>query len=260
MGETNSTSGYGRARALSISSSRALVLDGLYFARAATLFPVERSFDLAELARLRRRQPARISWVVLFLKAYALVARAHAPLRQAYIRWPWPHLLQSPYSVAMLAINREFQGEDRLCWGRFDEPADQTLLALQQRLNVYLNDPVEQIFKRQVRLSRLPTWLRRPLWWWNLNFAGSMRAKRLGTFSLSTLAGQGALNRAHPTILTSSLTYGPIDASGQCLVTLVCDHRVLDGAVAARALHLLEEVLRGQIADELRAGAVARAA
>jgi hypothetical protein len=198
--------------------------------------------------------------VVLFLKAFAIVAREHAPLRQSYIRWPWPHLLQSPYSVAMLAINREFQGEDRLCWGRFDEPADQPLAALQQRLNVYAGDPVEQIFKRQVRLSRLPTWLRRPLLWWNLNFAGSMRAKRLGTFSLSTLAGQGALNRAHPTFLTSSLTYGPIDADGQCLVTLLCDHRVLDGAVAARALHQLEEVLRGQIAEELQAGAVARAA
>lgn len=260
MGEPNSSSGYGRARALSISSNRALVLDGLYFARAVTLFPVERSFDLAKLARLRERQKTRVSWVVLFMKAYAIAAREHAPLRQAYIRWPWPHLLESPYSVAMLAINRQFEGEDRLCWGRFDEPADQPLVALQDRLNVYASDPVEQIFKRQVRLSRLPGWLRRSLLWWNLNFAGSLRARRLGTFSLSTLAGQGALNRAHPTFLTSSLTYGPIDADGQCLVTLLCDHRVLDGAVAARALHLLEEVLRGQIAAELRAGLIAQAA
>ncbi len=260
MRETTSAQICRRARARAISSNRALVLDGLYFARAVTLFPVERAFDLAELARLRERQVSRISWVVLFIKAYALVAREHAPLRQAYIRWPWPHLLESPNSVAMLAINRQFEGEDRLCWGRFDEPADQPLIAIQERLDRYTSEPVEQIFKRQVRLSRLPGWLRRSLLWWNLNFAGSMRAKRLGTFSLSTLAGQGALNRAHPTFLTSSLTYGPIDADGRCLVTLLCDHRVLDGAVAARALTDLEDVLSGQITAELRAGLVAQAA
>jgi hypothetical protein len=249
-----------KSRWVSISCNRALVLDGLYFARAVTLFPVERQFDLGDVVQLRSAQPMRISWAVLFLKAYAIVAREHAPLRQAYIRWPWPHMLESPHSVAMLAINREFQGEDRLCWGRFDEPADQPLARIQQRLEAYTHESVEQIFKRQVRLSRLPTWLRRTLMWWNLNFAGSKRAMRLGTFSLSTLAGQGALNRAHPTFLTSSLTYGPIDAQGRATVTLLCDHRVLDGTVAARALGELQDVMNGQIAAELRSSLVAKAA
>jgi len=249
-----------KSRSLSISCNRALVLDGLHFARAATLFPVERRFELREVARLRERQPSRISWVVLFLKAYAIVAREHAPLRQAYIRWPWPHLIESSSSVAMLAINREFLGEDRLCWGRFFEPADQPLAAIQERLDRYTLEPVEQIFKRQVRLSRLPAWLRRTLMWWNMNIASSVRAKRFGTFSLSTLAGQGALNRAHPTFLTSSLTYGPIDAEGRATVTLLCDHRVLDGALAARALGDLQDVMNGQIAAELESNVVAKAA
>ena len=260
MGEPSGKRATTRTRSLPISSQRALVLDGLHFARAVMLFPVERSFDLAEVARLRERQPSRVSWVALFLKAFAIVARRHAPLRRAYLRWPWPRFLEAPCSVGMLAINRQQDGEDRLCWGRFDEPAGQSLAALQQRLDHYTHDPVEQVFKRQVFLSRLPTWLRRWILWWNLNFAGSLRARRLGTFSLSTLAGQGALNRAHPTFLTSSLTYGPIDADGMCLVTLLCDHRVLDGAVAARALGELEDVLRGQIADELRASVTLRAA
>ena len=250
----------GRVRSVAVSANRSLVLDGLHFARDVTLFPVERPLDLAEVAGLRSRQRQRISWVVLFLKALAIVAREHAPLRRSYIRWPWPHYLESPYSVAMLAINRQFEGEDRLCWGRFDEPADVPLAALQERLDRYLLEPVDQIFSRQVLLSRWPAWLRRTLLWWNLNFAGSMRAKRLGTFSLSTLAGQGALNRSHPTFLTTSLTYGPIGEDGKCLVTLLCDHRVLDGAVAARALGELEQVLRWQIAEELRAGVVSKAA
>jgi hypothetical protein len=47
------------------------------------------------------------------------------------------------------------------------------------------------------------------------------------------------------------LTYGPISASGKCTVTLLCDHRVLDGVAATRALRSLEAVLAEEIATEL---------
>jgi hypothetical protein len=88
--------------------------------------------------------------------------------------------------------------------------------------------------------------------WCNLNFSRARRSRRLGTFSLSTLAGQQTLNRFHPTLLTTSLTFGPLDESGRVLVTLICDHRILDGALAATALSELQQVLSNAIADELR--------
>ena len=81
-------------RYLPLSCNRALVLDGLHFARQVPLFPVEQQFDLREVSRLRSGQARRISWAVLFLKAYAIVAREHSPLRQAYLRWPWPRLIE----------------------------------------------------------------------------------------------------------------------------------------------------------------------
>jgi hypothetical protein len=98
------------------------------------------------------------------------------------------------------------------------------------------------------------------LWGWTLNVAGGKRHRRVGTFSLSTLAGQGSLNRGHPSILTTSLTYGPLDERGEMVVTLLCDHRVLDGVAAARAVNALREVMCGQIADELRQMQARRAA
>ena len=55
----------------------------------------------------------------------------------------------------------------------------------------------------------------------------------------------------HPSVLTSSLTYGPLDERGCSVVTLLCDHRVLDGVPAAAALADLEETLRGQVCGEL---------
>ena len=216
---------------------------------------------LAEVAELRARAFRRISWTALMLKAYSLVAADCPALRRAYVRWPWPHLVEMPGSVGMVAINRHdaARDEDRLCWGRFIEPQAQTLVGLQESLERYQTAPIEEAFRQQVQLSRLPLLLRRAIWGWNLNSAGPKRARRVGTFSLTTLAGQGACNRSHPTIHTTGLTYGPLDAAGQSLVTLICDHRVLDGVLAAQAIGELEAALNGPIAREL-AGLAARQA
>ena len=189
---------------------------------------------------------------MLFLKANALVAARHSELRRAYAAWPWPHFVEWPASVGMLAVNRPGSGGDRLCWAAFPRPDSRDLVELNQKLRWYQTAPVEVAFARQVRFSKLPRALRRLVWWWNLNMAGAKRASRLGTFSLSSLAGEQALNRGHPTLLTTSLTYGPLDAGGRSVVTLLCDHRVLDGVLAARVLADLEATLQAAICDELQ--------
>ena len=74
------------ARRKPLSSNRDLVLDTLYFAQFVPTFPVEQTFDLAKLARLRKTASVRISWTVLFLKAFALAAKTRPELRQAFGR------------------------------------------------------------------------------------------------------------------------------------------------------------------------------
>jgi hypothetical protein len=249
-----------RSHRLPISINRRLVLDGLKFARRVPLYPIEKLFDLAEVAQLRKSANQRISWATIFVKAYALTAQRHRPLRQAYIPWPWPHLIEESHSTAMVVVNRQYLGEDRICWGKMWMPEKRPLPHLQQALDAYQSEPVDSVFRRQVLLSRFPTPLRRLLYWWNLNFAGSRRAKRLGTFTMSTLAGEGVVNRMHQTFLTTSLTYGPLNENGRSLVTLLCDHRVVDGIVAARALTDLEAALHGPIAAELKTMQSGRAA
>src|SRR5947209_5871481 len=85
---------------------RRLVCDLLHFARQVPLFPLERRCALGQFAELRQGAPTRISWSVLFLKAYSLLAADYPVLRQALLRWPWAHLYQHPFSVAMLAVSR----------------------------------------------------------------------------------------------------------------------------------------------------------
>jgi hypothetical protein len=243
-----------------ISAHRALVLDTIHFARSVPTFPVEQTFLLASLAALRIASPVRISWTVLFLKAMARVAQGSPVLRRTFVPYPWPHVYEHLESVGAVAINRQCDGEDRLCWGRFAGPENVSLVELQESLDRFQREPVERIFRRQVRFSRFPTWIRRLAWQFGLYVDVAKRAKRFGSFSISSLAGQQTLNRFHPSIHTASLTYGPLDERGACLVTLICDHRVLDGAAAAAALHQLQHVLLHEIADELRAMSPARRA
>jgi len=249
-------------RRLWLSRNRALVGDVVHFAHKIPRFAVDRLMPLAEVAALRERAASRISWTALFLKAYAIASDRCRPLRQAFLRWPWRHLVEMPQSVGMVAINRrdEELDEDRLCWGRFIRPAEQSLVELQQALDGYQHEHLGEVFRRQVKHSKLPTALRRLVWWVNLNFVVKNRARRLGTFSISSLAGQGAWNRSHPAIHTTSLTFGPLDDQGRMLVTLLCDHRVLDGALAARVLGDLESALCGPMAAELASLASDRAA
>jgi hypothetical protein len=243
-----------------VTAERALVLDVLHYARRVPLFPVERRFELGDLPVLRRLAPQRISWCALFLKAYGLVAAEHAVLRRMYRRWPWPHFYQHPEVVITIAIHREHNGRPRLCWGRIKNPQRMPLVQIQPQLDYYASAPVEQAFRTQLRLSGLPGALRRAAWRLAVNAYGPKRAKYLGTGAISTLAGQGALNRFHPTLTTTSLNYGPVDGNGRAWVTLLCDHRVSDGYRMAQALSDIEKALVGPVQAELGALATLRRA
>lgn len=234
-----------------LSINRALVLDVLHFARSVPSFAVEREFDLLPLLSLRKAGRRPISWAVLFVKAYATVVMRQPELRQVFVRWPVSHIYESSEAVGSVSVARTYRGEDRLCWGRFQQPDRAPLVNLQSHLEQFQQLPVDEVFRRQVRVSRFPTWLRRIAWHLGLNVCLSRRARRFGNFSVSSLGREGSLNRAHPSIHTSSLTYGPISTSGKCTVTLLCDHRVLDGVAATRALRGLEAVLAEEIVAEL---------
>jgi hypothetical protein len=235
-----------------IPAARNLVLDGLSIAPRHVYFPVERTMALADVAAARSAASPRISWSVVWLKAYAAVCLRLPLLRTVYQRWPWPHFVEADDIAGTLIVNRQDGEYERLCWAIFQSPQQQPLSALQNLLHQFQSDPIEKIYRKQVTFSKMPWPLRRLLWWLQLNFSGKKRTRRFGTFTQSTLAGQGANNGFHQTLLTTSLCFAPIDGQGNALATLICDHRVLDGAVAAEALRLLEEELRGPILEELR--------
>jgi len=249
-----------------LDPQRLLVIDIVRLARHVPTYPVERVMHLAAVEEARRRCAPRIGWAAVFLKAYALVARERPALR-SWIARPLvplvgrPRWATSPVSVASLALSRPREDDtpaadgaldpEAIWWARIREPDALPLPALQAEIGRHAAAAVDEVFARQLELRMLPRLLRRFVLRWNLRSPAAKRPLRLGTFSLSTLAGEGSANRGHPSFLTTSLTYDPLDDAGRMRVTLLADHRLIDGVPASRALAALEATLTGEILDEL---------
>lgn len=240
-----------RGRYFPLSLPRRWIGDLLYYARQVPTVPVERVMDLKPLLELRER--VGISWPALFLKAFGLAAKEHPELRYALLRYPWTRCYEHPRSVASVAIERKYEGEPAVFFGQIQVPEAHNLHQIDGFLQKYKHEPLETFgnFRRLIRMTRLPLLMRRLAWWLTLNWSGEKRAKRLGTFGFSVYSSLGA-SSTHPlSPLSFLLNYGVIDELGRVTVRLVYDHRIVDGAVVARALSTMEAILTGTLLDEL---------
>lgn len=246
-----------RGHRLRLPQSRRLVTDLLNFSRKVPTHPLVRHMRILRLAELQRRRDGgpRVSWPALFLKAYGLLSERRPELRQCFMSWLWPHLYQHPVPIGRLTVSRSYAGQDWVFFAHVPEPNRLGLLDLQREILRFKHAPVESVerFRLQLRFSRLPTPVRRLAWWWTLNISGARRANRFGTFGLTTVSAQGAISVHPPSIPATTLTYGPVDCAGQVRVTIVYDHRLMDGAFVAGCLQELEALLETELADELLA-------
>lgn len=238
---------------LRLSPGRRFIGDLVHFAGQVPSIPVARTMQLGAVADSREAADPRPSWTAVFLKAYGLVAREHAVLRRALVGWPWRRLYEHPHSVAGVAIERDVDDEPIVLGTQIRGPENQPLESLDAELRRSKTVPVSEIgyFRRALLMGKLPRPVRRLLWWMTLNLSGYKRAKRLGTFTLSSFGSLGA-EQLHPiSPLTTLLTFGPVSVAGEVVVKIIYDHRVTDGAEIARCLADLEKTLCGEIRMEL---------
>jgi hypothetical protein len=234
----------------------------LHFAKRVPSIPVARTMNVAAIERVRIACATRPSWTSLFMKAYSLVCQRRPSLRWALIPWPWEHIYEHPISVCGAVIEREHLGENILLGVQIRAPENKPLPEIDEYLQRVKETPIDQIgyYRRVFFMARMPKWLRRFMWWQTLCISGYKRAKRLGTFGLSSYGRLGA-EQIHPLgPLTTLLTFGPISPTGDVVVKLVYDHRVLDGADIARSLAEIEKVLHTELSQELQGMAEKRAA
>ncbi len=112
-----------KGRRIALSRARRIVSDHCHFARKTPLGVLRQTINIAPLVAARAAAAARPSWTSLFIKGFALVARYSPPLRQAYVKLPWPHLYEYPSSVASVVVERVIDGEDVIFIRRIKDPA-----------------------------------------------------------------------------------------------------------------------------------------
>jgi hypothetical protein len=156
-------------------------------------------------------------------------------------------MYRHPEPIASITMHRPTSPETphlgRLVWGRFVCSESTNLQTYQDQLDAWNSMPIEQIYPDALRLERRLTPIRRLQWYLLMRWTGRKRAKHLGTFSISSLGHLGALNGYHPLVATTSLAMGPVSENQLTDVVLLCDHRVVDGVLAAKALEMLEKRL-----------------
>jgi hypothetical protein len=232
------------SRWIRMSLPRRIIADLSHFANRTPNGVIKATVNVAALAAARQESAVRIAWPVLFLKAFALTAREVPELRRAYCKFPWPHFYEHPFTVASLVIERPHEGESALLLARVKQPDLMPLQELDALIRRLKEAPADEVrdFRRTLRIARLPLLLRRLIWWLGLNI-GRQRASHFGTAAMSVLGGQGVEVVFAVSPWSLLLSYGPIAASGDVTVTISFDHRVMDGAVIARAIAGLETQL-----------------
>lgn len=244
-----------KGRWINLSPQRRFVCDLLHFASKVPSVPSQRRMQLADVIEARGRSPQRISWCAIFIKAFAVVAAARPELRRCYLPWLWPHLYEHPINVANFSLERDYRGEPGVFFAKIERPEEQSLRDLNGLVRHYKTAPVESVptFSQAMLLSRLPLPLRRFVWWMGLYSDGACRGHFFGTFGISVVGSLGAAGLHILSPLTTTLNYGTFEPDGALDVRLTYDHRVFDGAPAARVLAEIEDVLHGEIRDELLA-------
>jgi len=245
-----------------ISPFRQLVVDLLHFCQKVPAATVERHLDLSPLIAARKACVPRPSWCAIFLKAFGIMAARNPELRRTFMPFPWPHLYEHPISVANFTIERKVDDENVVFLAQVRRPEKRSLVELDQIIRTCKDAPLESVkfFQRAIRMSKVPWPFRRLSWWVSLNLFGKMRCHNFGTYSVSSVASEGAGILTLMTLLTATLHYGLFDERGNLPMRITFDHRALDGAAMARALVEMEQVLLGEILDELLSVRAIRAA
>lgn len=239
---------------LRVSPARKMVMELMHHAQKVPSIPLSRTFNIADLVAARTEAEPAPSWVAIFMRGWALTARKHPELRRALIPWPWQHLYEHPESEAAVLVERDWEGEKVVFGAKVRGPENSTLKQITEHLHNFKEAPVLEVspFRQTLRFGRLPWFIRRFAFWQTLYLSGFKRAKRFGTFMISSHGSQ-QVEQEHPlNPLTTFLTFGPISPSGEVVVRVIYDHRVMDGRTICRAFHDLDKLLHTQILDELR--------
>jgi hypothetical protein len=243
------------SRYVSLSLSRLWMREVAYFATRPPVTGGTSVVRIKEVAAARRNQQPLLSWGAILIKAIALVAQHFPELKRSYMPLPWPHFYQHPYCIATIVVERDWRGASAVFFDQIVAPENKSLREIDAELRGLKERPIMSVgaFRRLIRLTHLPPPLRRTVWRFGLYASGRLRSRYFGTFALNSVPARHGFTTQSMTPLSASFFYGFIGPKGDLPIQIFFDHRVMDGATAARLFSELNVVLRRDIVAELAA-------
>jgi pyruvate/2-oxoglutarate dehydrogenase complex dihydrolipoamide acyltransferase (E2) component len=207
-----------------------------------------------ELRAALCKQGVRVTATAFLLKAIAIAQRSHPDTRTAML--PFGRTVVFNDIVAGFTVERFIGSQPTLFFGAIEEPDTKSIADISEELRSHADGDVEKVWhmKLQSKFTKMPWFIRRLILWVGLQ-SPAIRLKCLGaTFGLSSLGKFGMKAMIPPCVSTSTFGVGaiekrPVVRDGKIEVrkmmtlTLNFDHRIIDGAPAARFLNDVQHLL-----------------
>jgi pyruvate/2-oxoglutarate dehydrogenase complex dihydrolipoamide acyltransferase (E2) component len=221
--------------------------------------------DASWMENLRKKYNSkghRVTATAILLKAIGIAQRTHPMSRTAPLPWGRTAILHD--IVAGFTVERFVGSHPAVFFGAIDAPDTKPLETIAQELTEYGSEGFEKIEQLDVqhRFNNMPWVFRRFIIWLGLQFP-AVRLRYMGaTFGLSSLGKFGVRSLIPPCVSTSTFGVGcvedravvrdgKIEIRPMFTLTLNFDHRVIDGAPAARFMKDIIELLEGGLEQYL---------
>ena len=225
-----------------LSKFRRVVGDFVCHSHQVPSATVQKKIDLSWIESIKGDKS--VCWSSIFIKAISEASREHEELRASYLNIPTAMWI-SDASIASISIEREeADGEKIILYSQINSPETLSLKAIDTTIKAYRINPLHMIegYVNANRVSWIPRWIRRKIFYLGLNLIGDFKAKNFGTYSISSVGCNGCSLVSADTLVGSLFTYDLIDYSTMNL-RLTFDHRIYDGSTAARILNSIQEKL-----------------
>jgi pyruvate/2-oxoglutarate dehydrogenase complex dihydrolipoamide acyltransferase (E2) component len=222
--------------------------------------------DMTWVESIRQKAKAvgsKVTVTAILLKAIAIAQRSHPQTRTAAL--PWGRTVTFNDIVAGFTVERFVGNQPAVFFGAINNPDTKSVEEIASELKQYSESEMSSIehLDRQDRFNNMPWLIRRFILWMGLRYP-NVRLRCMGaTFGLSSIGKWGAKALIPPCVSTSTFGIGEVEQRAVVLdgkieirpmmtITLNFDHRIIDGAPAARFMADVKRLLEGGLENYMQ--------
>lgn len=221
--------------------------------------------DMSFCEALRKKFKAigsKVTITAMLLKCIAIAQRAHPASRTIQMFFGKRAVLNE--IVAGFTVERLIDSKPAVFFGAIESPDTKSLEQISQELQAHSTYDLSDInyLKKQDWFNRTPYLFRQIILWLALRLPALRLNHMKATFGLSSLGKLGMKAIIPPCASTSTFGVGEVEKRAvvrdnqieirpMMSITLIFDHRIVDGAPAARFLNDIRTLMEGELAQYL---------